>query len=145
MGINVKGAGGGRSAQGHGIGVGKNLEGGRRRAASNISSSTSSSSSTTSVWDTLVKRSTQGRRSNVIERHRHWSVSRVAGAGAQRAGAREAAPRYDKTRMQVQAAGNVTSMETLTLRMELTQTKTERWRQKKARSRREPGRTSSQG
>ena len=37
-----------------------------------------------------------------MERHRHWSVSRVAGTGAQRAGPREAAPRYNDTWMQVQ-------------------------------------------
>ena len=34
--------------------------------------------------------------------HRHWSVSGVPGTGAQRVGAREAAPRYYATRMQVQ-------------------------------------------
>ena len=45
--------------------------------------------------DTLVKpRSVQERQSDVMERHRHWLVSGVAGSGAQRAGAREAAPRY---------------------------------------------------
>ena len=126
--------------------MGKHLEGGRRRAASDTSTGTISSSRTTNVQDTLVKRrSVQERQSDMMERHRHWLVCGVAGSGAQRAGAREAAPRYDETRMQVQAAGNVTRMETLTLRMELTQTKTERRRQKKARSRREPGRTSRQG
>ena len=85
-------------------------------------SDTSSSSRTTSVQDTLVKRRrAQERQSDVMERHRHWSVSGVAGTGAQREGAREAAPRYhgagtqgydidvdfegDGNRMQVQDGG----------------------------------------
>ena len=38
----------------------------------------------------------------MIERHRQWSVSGVPGTGAQRAGAREAVPRYNDTWMQVQ-------------------------------------------
>ena len=73
---------------------------------SDTSSSTSSSRSMTSVRDTMAKRRRQSsRQDDVMERHRHWSVSGVAGAGAQRAGAREAAPRYDDTWMQVQEGG----------------------------------------
>ena len=66
-----------------------------RRAASETSSGTSSSSRETSVRDTLMKRrNVQERQGDVMERHRHWSVSGVAGSGAQKAGAREAAQRY---------------------------------------------------
>ena len=48
------------------------------------------------------RRRQSGRQDHVLERHRHWSVSGVAGTGALRAGAREAAPRYYNTRVQVQ-------------------------------------------
>ena len=48
------------------------------------------------------RRRQSGRQDDVMERHRHWSVSGVAGTGAQRAGAREAVPRYNNTWMQVQ-------------------------------------------
>ena len=48
--------------------------------------------------DIIMGRHLEGSRSDMMERHRHWSVSGVTGAGAQRAGAREAAPRYDETR-----------------------------------------------
>ena len=76
------------------------IKGGRRRAESDTGSSTSSSRSTTIMRDTMVKRRRQsGRQDDVMERHRHWSVSGVAGTGAQRAGAKEAAPRYNETRM----------------------------------------------
>ena len=43
-----------------------------------------------------------GKQDNVLERHRHWSVSGVPGEGAQRAGAREEAPRYYGTGERVQ-------------------------------------------
>ena len=48
------------------------------------------------------RRQQSGRQDDMMARHRHWSVSGVAGTGAQRAGAREAAPRYNDTWMQVQ-------------------------------------------
>ena len=48
------------------------------------------------------RRRQSGRQDDVLERHRHWSVSGVPGAGAQRAGAREEAPRYHSTGEQVQ-------------------------------------------
>ena len=52
---------------------------------------------------TLQKRRRQsGQQDNVLERHCHWSVSGVAGQGAQRAGAREEVPRYYGTGEQVQ-------------------------------------------
>ena len=52
---------------------------------------------------TMEKRRRQsGRQDDVLEQHCHWSVSGVAGAGALRAGAREAAPRYYDTGAQVQ-------------------------------------------
>ena len=90
------------SDQGHDFVVGTSVKGGGRRAESN----TSSSRSTTSVRHTMVKRRRpSGRQDDVMERHRHWSVSGVAGTGAQRAGSREAAPRYDDTWMQVQEGG----------------------------------------
>ena len=79
------------------------VKGGRRRAASDTSSSTSSSRSSTSVKATLEKRRRQsGRQDDVLERHRHRSVSGVPGAGAQRAGTREEAPRYHGTGKQMQ-------------------------------------------
>ena len=100
---NSKGKGAGWSDQGQGSGGGGGVKGGRRRAASDTSSSTSSSRSTTSVKATLERRRRQSKRQDdVMERHRHWSVSGVAGTGAQRAGAREAVPRYNNTWMQVQ-------------------------------------------
>ena len=78
-------------------------EGGRKRAASDTGSSTRSSRSGTSFKATLQKRRRQsGRQNTVLERHRHWSVSGVAGQGAQRAGAREEVPRYYGTGEQVQ-------------------------------------------
>ena len=67
--------------------MGKHLEGGRRRGTSDMSSSS------------RTTRSAQERQSNMMEKNRHWSVSGVAGTGAQRAGAREAAPRYDESQM----------------------------------------------
>ena len=74
-------------------------EGGRKRAASDTSSSsTNSSRGNTNVKATLQKRRRQsGRQDDVMERHCHWSVSGVPGEGAQRAGAREEAPRYHGT------------------------------------------------
>ena len=91
------------SDQGHDFVVGTSVKGGGRRAESN----TSSSRSTTSVRHTMVKRRRpSGRQDDVMERHRHWSVSGLAGTGAQRVGAREAAPRYDETRMQLQDGGS---------------------------------------
>ena len=81
-------------------------EGGRSRAASETSSNTRSSRSNTSVKATMERRRRQsGRQDDVLEQHRHWSVSGVAGAGAQRAGAREAAPRYNFTWRQGQEGG----------------------------------------
>ena len=124
MGKNVKHAGEEQAVRGHDIVVGKHFEGGRRRAMSNTNTGTRSSSAATNVRDTLVKRkSIQERQSDVMERHLHWSFSGVAGSEAQRAGAREAAPRYhragtqghdidvdvhfegDRNRMQVQDGG----------------------------------------
>ena len=87
-------------------------QGGRKRAASDTGSSTSSSRSgnsvkanhkSTSAKVVLAKRRQQsGRQGNVLERHRHHSVSGVPGDGAHRAGAREEAPRYYRTGEQVQ-------------------------------------------
>ena len=99
---NSEGEGAGRVVYAKGEGAGRDVfakgEGGRRRAASETSSSTSSSRSNTSVKATMERRRRQsGRQDDVLEQHRHWSVSGVAGAGAQRAGAREAAPRYNVT------------------------------------------------
>ena len=75
----------------------------RARAASDTGSSNSSSRSGTSVKTTLQKRrSKSGRQADVLERHRHWSVSGVAGQGAQRAGSRDEVPRYYGTGEQVQ-------------------------------------------
>ena len=82
---------------------GHEVEGGRKRAASDTGSSTSSSRSSTNGKATLEKRRRQsGRQDDVLERHPHWSVSGVPGAGAQRAGARGEAPRYHSAGMQVQ-------------------------------------------
>ena len=65
----------------------------RNRAASDNDSGSVRSS--TSVKTTLQKRKNKsGRQDNVLERHCHWSVSGVAGQGAQWAGARDEAPRY---------------------------------------------------
>ena len=84
----------------------KNVKGGRRRAASDTNSSTSSSRNRTSVRDTMEKRRRQSKRQdNEMDRHGHWSISGLAGTGAQRAGAREAAPRYDDTWTQEQESG----------------------------------------
>ena len=87
-------------------------QGGRKRAASDTGSSTSSSRSgnsvkanhqSTSAKVVLAKRRQQsGRQGNVLERHRHHSVSGVPGDGAHRAGARDEAPRYYRTGEQVQ-------------------------------------------
>ena len=101
-GANSEGEGAGWVAYAKGEGVGRDMfakgKCGRRRAASETSSSTSSSRSNTSVKATMERRRRQsGRQEDMLERHRHWSVSGVAGAGAQRAGAREAAPRYNFT------------------------------------------------
>ena len=110
--------------------MGRYLEGGRRRAASDTGSSTSSSISTGSVWDTLVnRRSAQVRQSDVMERHRQWSVSGVVWAVHR--GRVTGRRRQGKTRPGCRcrtAAGNVTRTEalTLTMRRELTLTKTER-------------------
>ena len=88
------------SNQGQGNDRGKGVKGSRRRAASDTSSSTSSSRSTTTVRDTMERRRRQsGRQDDVMERHRHWSVSGVSGTGALRAGVRETRPRYDNTRI----------------------------------------------
>ena len=80
----------------------KEGKGGRKRAASDTGSSTSSSRSgnsvkanhqSTSAKVVLAKwRQQSGRQGNVLERHRHHSVSGVPGDGAHRAGAREEAP-----------------------------------------------------
>ena len=79
------------------------VKGGRRRAASDTSSSMSSSRSSTSIKAAWEKRRRQrGRQDEVLERHRHRSVSGVPGAGAPRAGAREEAPRDHGTGKQVQ-------------------------------------------
>ena len=87
-------------------------QGNKKRAASDSSSSNSSSRSgnnvkanheSTSAKVVLAKRRQQsGRQGNVLERHRHHSVSGMPG-GAQRAGARERAARYQGTREQGQA------------------------------------------
>ena len=44
------------------------------------------------------RRRQSGRQDDVMERHRHWSVSGVSGTGALRAGVRETRPKYDNTR-----------------------------------------------
>ena len=75
------------------------VEGGRKRAASDTSSSSSNSRGHTNIQATLQKRRRQsGRLDDVMERHRHWTVSGVPGAGAE-GGAQEEALRYGRPEM----------------------------------------------
>ena len=58
--------------------------------------------------DTMERRRRQsGRQDDVMERHRHWSVSGVSGTGALRAGVRETRPKYDNTKFLEKKGGQL--------------------------------------